>query len=73
MFTNTKRPVGNSERAFLGWQKIDRGTTRAPDSINRIGHLSNGSTVFENTLPELNLQVPQVPSIKRGSSSSVPH
>ena len=51
--------VSDSEAVFIGWQEMYFGDVYALYTITAAGHPSRGSTVSEETLNKLNLQVPR--------------
>jgi len=67
MSKNMKRSVRNLDSVFLGWQKKTWGTPLALYNITAVDHPSYGSTVSEDTLRKLNLQIPQIPPRQRGA------
>ncbi len=50
-----------SDATFLGWQKTGSGEVFALYNVTAANHPARGSTVTENGLHKLNLQVPGVP------------
>ena len=50
-----------SDATFLGWQKTGAGEVFGLYNVTAANHPSRGSTVTENGLRKLNLQVPGVP------------
>jgi hypothetical protein len=61
MAKRSNRSRTKSEAVFIGWQEGLVGTRLALFNITADGHPSNGSTVGENTLRKLDIQVPAVP------------
>jgi hypothetical protein len=60
-----KRPTAsNSDAVFIGWQKTHTGSAFALYSVTAAGHPYYGSTVSEETLSDLNLQIPKQQSSK---------
>jgi hypothetical protein len=55
----------SDDAVFLGWQKVPSGDFVALYNITVAGHPSNGSTVCDHTLRELNLRVPEFPQVDR--------
>jgi hypothetical protein len=51
----------NDDAVFIGWQPTRFGVVYALYNITAADHPLNGSTVTENCLLKLNLQIPQTP------------
>jgi hypothetical protein len=60
---NQKKKLSNSDAEFIGWQNTPTGEVFALYNITAEKHPSYHSTVSEKTLLELNLKVPQIPSV----------
>jgi hypothetical protein len=58
-----KRVPGNSDAAFLGWQRISSGNAIALYNVMVKNHPLYQSTVTAGTLRELNLKIPPTPSM----------
>jgi hypothetical protein len=58
----------NSDAVFIGWQETPAGSAFALYSVTAAGHPSHGSTVSEETLSKLNLQIPKQQSSKEKES-----
>ena len=54
----------DSDAVFIGWQEMHSGGVFALFIITAAGHPSYGSTVSEETLNKLNLQIPRGHSSK---------
>jgi len=59
-----KSTASNSDAVFIGWQETPTGKAFALYSVTAAGHPSYGSTVSEETLNALNLQIPKQQSSK---------
>jgi hypothetical protein len=62
--------VSDSDAVFIGWQETHSGGLFALYIITVAGHPSYGSTVSEETLNKLNLQIPRQHSFKDKGNSS---
>ncbi len=63
----------DSDAVFVGRQKTPCGTTVALYTITAVSHPSHGSTVSEETLRDLDLNVPEDPLVKKERHSVDPH
>lgn len=61
MTEETNASSSESDATFLGWQKTGSGEVFGLYNVTAANHPSRGSTVTENGLRMLNLQVPGVP------------
>ncbi len=61
MAKRSNRSGSKAKAVFIGWQEGLEGTRLALFNITADGHPSNGSTVCETTLRELDLQDPRLP------------
>ncbi len=59
--TSTNQSDSGSDAEFVGWQKTKSGDSVALYNITASGHPSYGSTVSENSLQRMNLQIPETP------------
>jgi hypothetical protein len=57
--------IRNEDAIFIGWQRLRPGKVLAVYNITAAGHPSLGSTVTDNDLRKLNLQVPVAPLPQR--------
>jgi hypothetical protein len=62
MIKHKKIPGSDSDARFLGWQKTHSGEVFAFYNITAADHPLYGSTVTDDTLNKLNLQIPELPS-----------
>ena len=54
-----RSPASDSDAAFVGWQELVTGSLIALYNVTAAGNPCYGSTVSEETLNELNLQIPK--------------
>jgi len=66
-FRNKSRPAHGADAVFIGYQMTEKGTAIPLFNIIAEDHPRKGSTVSEEGLRVLNLQVPEIPDKKDGS------
>lgn len=62
MSKTRRRSTGDADAVFVGWQKMSSGEEFPLYNITAELHPAKGSTVSDDTLRKLNLQIPATPS-----------
>lgn len=62
--SDSHRGVQTNDAVFLGWQSDYEGDFFPLYNITAQDHPSNGSTVTDETLQEMKLEIPQTPRFK---------
>ncbi len=69
----SQRGTQRQDAVFIGWQKLSSGKVFPLYNVIAAGHPSYGSTVTEQGLQKLHLQIPQTPALQESAQAWLLH